>query len=169
MHAAVYPPIDRAAEGLPAAVAAVSPQGWAVLGALRAVADGQLSIAEVSRGVRRAGTSAAVARASLSRTLRRLWRAGLVELLDEAGRTLTGEVQQRHQCAALARNEPDASYRAYVAHCRAKGTPLAYTTAADFVEAWRDAARWLPYLRVQQVQLTASGRQAVNDLPMPRR
>jgi DNA-binding transcriptional ArsR family regulator len=84
MHTAVSPPSDRAAEGLPAAVAAVSPQGWTVLGALRAVADGQLSIAEVSRGVRRPGASAAVARASLSRTLRRLWRAGLVACRDDA-------------------------------------------------------------------------------------
>jgi hypothetical protein len=35
-------------------------------------------------------------------------------------------------------------------------------TAADDVEARRDMARWLPYLRVQQVQLTVAGRQTVN-------
>ena len=69
---------------------ALSPQGRAVLGAVRAGRDGQLQIPAVLRAVQRAGTRPAVARASLSRTLRRLWRAGLIESVDEAGQHLDG-------------------------------------------------------------------------------
>jgi hypothetical protein len=116
---------------------AISTQGLAVLGAVRQAANGQLPIPAVLRAVHRAGTRPAVARASLSRTLRRLWRAGLVELVDEAGRTLTGEVHQRQRWAALARAEPEAAYQAYVARRRAEGTPLAYRTAAA-----RRGPRW---------------------------
>lgn len=164
MHAAAYRPIDRPAAGRPAALAAVSPQGLAVLGALQEAAHGQLPITAVLRAVHRAGTRAPVARASLSRTLRRLWRAGLVELVAEASRSLTGEVQHQQRCAALARSAPEASYQAYVARCRAEGTPLEYFTAVEYVEAWRVSAELRPSLRVQHVVLTERGRKAVNDV-----
>lgn len=71
----------------------LSTQGLAVLQALVA-ADGRLPTADVLRRVRRPGASAAVTRASVSRTLRRLWLAGLVELADDGRRTLTAEVWQ---------------------------------------------------------------------------
>ena len=77
---------------------------------------------------------------------------------------MTGEVQQQQRWAAIVRHEPEAAYQAHVARCRANGKPLAYPTAADFVEAWRVAAEWLPYLRVQHVLLTKRGRKAVHDL-----
>ena len=57
MHAAAHPPIDRPSS--PPADVLVSPQGRAMLGALRVAADGQLSITEVLQRVRRADTRAA--------------------------------------------------------------------------------------------------------------
>jgi integrase len=70
----------------PSAALALSPQGRAVLGALPGAANGQLPIAAVFRAVHRADTRAAVERASLSRTLRRLWRAGGVLTSPRTGK-----------------------------------------------------------------------------------
>ena len=61
-----------------ARVKGISQQGRRVLGALVA---GPLPVAAVLAHVRRREISLPVARASLSRTLRRLWAAGLVELV----------------------------------------------------------------------------------------
>jgi hypothetical protein len=69
----------------------LSAQGRAVLEWLVSE-KGPLPIAPVLPHVRRPGVSLSVARAKLSRTLRRLWVAGLVEIADKQGTTLTGHV-----------------------------------------------------------------------------
>jgi CRP-like cAMP-binding protein len=70
----------------------LSTQGRAVLDALVGE-DTPVSVAVVLAHVHRPSVSLPVARASLSRTLRRLWAAGLVELLtaDATRPTLTDQ------------------------------------------------------------------------------
>ena len=94
---------------------------------------------------------------------------GLGQLIDRAGVTLTGDVQQQRTYAAIARDHPEASYRGDLARCHRLGDAVVYASAADLVSAWRDAAQELPSLRVQQVVLTETGRQAVNDVARLRR
>jgi hypothetical protein len=134
-----------------------------VLQALAAAADGHLATADVLRRVCRPGASAAVTRASVSRTLRRLWTAGLVELADGAQRTLTAKVAQRERACAAAQRHPEAAYRAYLERRRVDGQPDRYGSAARHAAAWREAVRDRPSLRVAQVQLTSTGQQAVNS------
>jgi hypothetical protein len=78
----------------------LSVQARRVLEALARTGDGQLTAREVLGHVRQPGTSLAVTRASVSRTLRRLWRAGYVELTDEHGITLTGRCSRAALAAA---------------------------------------------------------------------
>lgn len=141
----------------------LSSQGRAVLQALAAAPDGLLATADVLQRVRRPGASSAVTRASVSRTLRRLWTAGVVELADGARRTLTAEAARLEHFCAAAQREPEAAYRAYLNRRRVDGQPDAYRSASRYAAAWRQAAQQMPHLRVRAVQLTASGRQAVNS------
>ena len=76
----------------------LSPEGLAVLNACAIspvrqcygnAADDELGCMYVSELVRLSPARLAVARASLSRTLRRLWRAGCVELINQNGSSLT--------------------------------------------------------------------------------
>jgi DNA-binding transcriptional ArsR family regulator len=96
----------------------LSVQGRRVLEALARTGDGQLTVAEVLRHVRRRHTSLPVARASLSRTLRRLWTAGFVELWTRpAGwtrlTTLTKEVVEWRARYERERAAPEAAFAAY--------------------------------------------------------
>jgi hypothetical protein len=92
----------------------LSEQGRRVLEAL-AAGDGPLSVAAVLALIRRPGVTAAVARASLSRTLRRLWAAGLVELVTgHATRpTLTEQAAYWRTAYATVKASPDAAYGAF--------------------------------------------------------
>ena len=94
----------------------LSPAGRAVLRACAASpkhfdatssAGGCLNVADL---VRVAPGSRTVARASLSRTLRRLWRAGWIELINGNGYSLTA--QHAHADAALlaAERDPEGAY-----------------------------------------------------------
>ena len=60
------------------------------------------------------GQARSVARASVSRTLRRLWRRGAVELHDSrwagAGRTMSGLQHRAHAIALEAEADPEAFY-----------------------------------------------------------
>jgi len=146
------------ADGAPCPVSA---QGRAVLQALTAAVEGRLSPADVLRRVQRPGASVAVTRASLSRTLRRLWTAGLVELADGAARTLTGEADQQRRWAEIAAAQPETAYRAYLDKMRQDGQPDRYGSAGRYVAAWQEVAARMPTLRVRLVHVTGAGRAAL--------
>ena len=131
---------------------------------LEALAAGPLSVAAVLAHIRRSDVAAPVARASLSRTLRRLWAAGLVELVTghPTRPTLTDHVAYWRTAYATVQASPDAAYQAYR---RQLATPAddSYGSAAAYVDAFRMAAAERPYARVRRVVLTPNGRAAVNN------
>src|SRR6266852_9834794 len=92
----------------------VSVQGRAVLEAL-ATGDEPLPVAAVLTHIRRPEVTAPVARASLSRTLRRLWAAGLVELVTghDTRPTLTEQAAYWRTAYATVRAFPEAAYQAF--------------------------------------------------------
>jgi hypothetical protein len=94
-----------------------------------------------------------VRRASLSRSLCRLWRAGLVELADADGQTLT----EHRRWKARTKADPEAAYEEY------KASGPDYCGSLD--------AFWLarfPVFCATQVQITSAGRARLSvnsDLP----
>jgi len=138
----------------------LSTQGRAVLDALVGD-DAPVAVAVVLGDVHRPGVSLPVARASLSRTLRRLW-AGLVELLTaHATRpTLTDQAAYWRTCYATMQAAPEAHYQAY----RRSLQPPAeddFGSATAYVEAFR-AATVRPFARCVRCPLRRQGRAAVN-------
>jgi DNA-binding transcriptional ArsR family regulator len=122
------------------------------------MAAGELPVNDLVRALRRRGTSLAVTRASLSRTLRRLWRAGLVELATRYSYmpTMT-EKQQRDRARVDADiTDPVAAYERYKSVVGSEfdtcGSPEAYL--AGLRANWGRA----PDLRVQRVRITDAGR-----------
>ena len=103
--------------------------------------------------VQRPGASLNVTRASLSRTLRRLWRDGFVELSDGWRSTMTKE--QETVAAAVARHEADpvAAYERYKA-LMGEGWDR-HGSVQAFMAAQRSRR---PSLRVTHVQITDAGR-----------
>ena len=92
--------------------------------------------------MQRDGASASVTRASVSRTLRRLWTAGLVELEDVAGRTLTAEAERlQRRLADAVTAQPDVAYRAYLERLRRNGQRDRYGSATRYAASWRATAR----------------------------
>lgn len=123
---------------------------------------GQCSITELVRRLKRPGTSLTVTRASLSRTLRRLWRAGLVELVGW-GRTTMTEAHQV-ELARLAKLEADpvAAYGRYQDFVQSYDMQDGYGSVAAYMAEQRRRAH-RPDLRVKTVQITAAGRAVVNN------
>lgn len=150
----------------------VSAQGLAVLHALasakphyhpdsgNALSAGELAVVELVKIVARRGTSRGVTKASLSRTLRRLWRAGLVELMSGWGwsRTMTQahHAECKHRAARDA--DPVAAYEEYKAIVTSYDMPDAHGSAEAYMAAMRVADRRLPDVRVTRVQITKAGR-----------
>jgi DNA-binding MarR family transcriptional regulator len=135
----------------------LSVQARRVLEALARTGDGQLTVGEV-RQVRQPYTSLSVARASLSRTLRRLWTAGFLELWTRPAdrttlTTLTAELAAWRALYELERAAPEAGYAAY---CQQVVGP-----AAAYLEAGGLAAIG-PRARVRRIALLPTGRAAVN-------
>lgn len=121
--------------------------------------------------VRRSQRRPPVARASLSRTLRRLWRAGLVELTTDWGTTLTEHHAEIDDTLAAQERDPEAAFAEELDAVR-RGVPgfLPYTTADEWLGYQRSAAarrkRGKP-MRV--VCLTSEGRALVERLTSRRR
>jgi DNA-binding MarR family transcriptional regulator len=118
-------------------------------------------VAEVLRRVRRRHTSLPVARASLSRTLRRLWTAGFVELWTRPAdrttwTTLTAEVAAWRAQYERERADPEAAYAAY---CQEVAN--SFGSAAAYLEAVRAEAMH-PRARVRRIALLPPGRATVN-------
>ena len=108
---------------------------------LEALTTGPLTLAAVLAHVRRPDVSVRVTQASLSRTLRRLWAAGLVELVTghPTRPTLTEQVAYWRTAYANVQASPDAAYQAYR---RQLATPAddSYGSAAAYVDGFRRAA-----------------------------
>lgn len=115
-----------------------------------------------------AGRSAAVARASLSRALRRLWRAGLVELHDRRG-SLSAKQQEARERLVRLEGDPRGSYEDYGAWAKKVGMADRYGSAEAFLAAKRTQANAMPHLRVVVVTATTRGRDLVGRLEQPHR
>ncbi len=91
----------------------VSAQGRAVLAALASAGEPSLTPSELYAHVRRPVVSPNVARASLSRTLRRVWAGGLVEL-HALYRTFTELRDLDASLAAAVARDPAGEYQKLV-------------------------------------------------------
>ncbi len=111
----------------------------------------------------RAGRSQAVARASLSRTLRRLWRVGLVELHGRFG-SLSAKQREARERMFRFEADPQSGYEGYRAWARAIGICDCYGSAEAFLAAKRAQANALPRLWVVRVAATTLGRELVEGL-----
>lgn len=114
----------------------------------------------------RAGRSQAVARASLSRTLRRLWRAGLVELYGRSG-SLSAKQQEARERLVRFEADPLGSYQSYRAWARAARIADGYGSPEAFLVAKRRQVKTAPRLRVVRVTVTTLGRDFVGRLETP--
>jgi hypothetical protein len=119
----------------------LSRQGRQVLEALAQPADGRREIWRLVKLLRPSHGSAASTKASLSRTLRRLWQAGYVELEGGWARVTLTEKQAAAD-AQLARLEAgyEAEYEVVRArHLKGDGTCgfFPFNTAADYLEHQR--------------------------------
>ena len=147
----------------------VSSQGRAVLSALASTQELSLTPSELREHVRRPGVSPNVARASLSRTLRRLWAGGLVEL-HALYRTFTELRDRDASLAAAVERDPAGEYQKLVEFT----TRLAALTGGEArvvcnsPEAFRREAekrvRRPPRGRIRAVRLTEAGRAAADRL-----
>lgn len=126
-------------------------------------AGGSASVAQL---VRRSGRSVRVARASLSRTLRRLWLRGLVELEDDWGHPLTQGIASIEQDLARHERDPDEAFR-----CDREARALfPYATAREYLDVHRREARTVTrYRRTRRARVTVAGRQVLARLTARRR
>lgn len=114
----------------------------------------------------RSGRSQAVARASLSRTLRRFWLAGLVELHDRRG-SLSAKQQEARDRLVRFEGDPRGSYEDYRSWAKKVGRADRYGSAEAFLAAQRMQAKAVPNLRVVRVTATTRGRDLVGSLETP--
>src|SRR5438128_2517891 len=145
----------------------LSDQGRRVLQAVASTTDGQLTVCDLIAVIRQPSTSLPVARASVSRTLRRLWAARLVELVTHhpTRPALTDEAAYWRSLHATVQAAPDDTYRKYRAQLAAGGDRSdddRFGSAAALVAAFKDAAA-CPHARVHRVRLTPQGRAVVNN------
>jgi hypothetical protein len=138
----------------------LSVQARRVLEALARTGDGQLTVREVLGQVRQPGTSLAVTRASVSRTPRRLWRAGYVEVTDKRGITLTGHVAPIQRWVQAVATAPALAYRAYLKQQGATNNPC--SSASAYATACADYAARMHEMRVRTVTPTDASHAAVN-------
>jgi len=131
---------------------------------LAAAADiGGVLVRDLVRLQVRPGRSPAVTRASLSRTLRRLWRAGLVELHDRLDSLSTKRQMARERLQRF-EADPVGSYQGYRSWAAQLRRADAYGSAEAFLAAKRVQASAVPHLRVVRVTATPRGRELVGRL-----
>ena len=140
----------------------VSVQGRSVLEALVESEEGLQSPNELTQLIVRGGASLSVARASLSRTLRRLWSAGLVELESTRGKTFSELRQDSKDRAERARRDPAGFYQGYCKWVSTVGGRPIVASADEWLALKQRQARRPPTGRVRVVILTEAGRDAVN-------
>lgn len=149
--------------------ARVSRQALTILEVLARFEPGhQLRLRAVRMLAFRRDVTYGVARASLSRTLRRLWHAGLVELYDGSWRSLTAEYQRALAHANQVAADPDAAYAHFCQFFSCAHVNRWYDGVAAYVAAMQEKARRGPQgFHVQGVSLTDAGRQRLTPLIGP--
>lgn len=150
-------------EALPIRRRALSSQAIAVLETLSQQPADRMSIRELVELLRPGHGSRASTRASLSRTLRRLWRAGLVELKNDWGWTLTERHAELDTQLTQHEADPEAAYARELAAIE-RGAPgfFPYDSPAEYLEH----KRWWNvhlkrYMRNSVVELTARGQEQI--------
>ena len=135
-----------------------------ILTAAASRSEAGASVREIVTAARRAGRSLPVARASVSRALRRLWLRGAVELHDRrcvgAGRTMSERRQRAREIVAAAQANPEQFYKGalrFYALIR-KHNYDPWGSADACVAAKERQAEELPKLRTVRVTVTPSGR-----------
>jgi hypothetical protein len=118
---------------------------------------GRRSVAEIVRAVRVPGSTLQVTRASVSRTLRRLWRDGLVDLF--AGWRSMSDARAEG-AARLAEKEadPEQAYRDYCELMENIGLSDSCGSAEAYI-AFQRRRLTRPDMRVTTVQITDAGRE----------
>ncbi len=149
--------------------ARLSPQGLAVLNAcagshLRLAqgegASGHGGCMYVADLVRLAPGRRAVARASVSRTLRRLWRAGWVELVNAHGYSLTACHADVKVDLQAAERDPEGTF----ARAAAAQGFFPFLTPEEFLEHLRGSVERLTRSQlVKVVQITSAGRERLSS------
>lgn len=140
----------------------VSPLMANILIAVASRAEAGSSVRELVAAAERAGRKRSVARAGVSRVIRRLWLQGLVELHDSRsvgmGRTMSSRRQRARQIVAEVLANPEASYQGALALTTfvKRGDPWGSADACIAAKI-TEAAR-IPRLRVVRVVITYSGR-----------
>jgi hypothetical protein len=118
-----------------------------------------------------AGERPAVVKASVSRTLRRLWRLGLVELHEMTSGyrfCATARRLNSQRIFETVRDDPQAAYRQYTQESSALAAMVGvrfkdhHGSAEAFLAAKERAFNEYPRMRVRYVELTAQGERAVN-------
>jgi hypothetical protein len=136
---------------------------------------GRISIREVIRRRISEGAKPGVAKASLSRTLRRLWLLGLIDLHELGSGYRFCATEKRLNAQRIleeTRQDPQVAYQGYVQWAKAfaamVGRPSAfkdaYGNAEAFLAAKERAFAECPAIRARYIEATAQGLQAVNSL-----
>jgi DNA-binding MarR family transcriptional regulator len=143
----------------------LSRQGKDVLDALAQPANGRLEIWRLVKRLQSLHGSVASTRASLSRTLRRLWQAGYVELENDWRVTLTEQQAEADARLAQLEADPEGEYRRQ-ADAIAAGKPgfFPFTSATEYLEHRRwSIRRWdKRNNRHTAAVLTPAGRERVS-------
>jgi hypothetical protein len=142
----------------PIAKMPISTQGRAVL-ALVATRSQPFSMSQVAESCQDHRRSRGSARASLSRTLRRLWRAGLIELLTGTYTTFTSYHAEIDRRLARVEQDPKTVFQLAVAKGALEQSPEDYLRTARV-----QAARRRRNIRAMHVQITPVGRAALARL-----
>lgn len=155
----------------------VSPQGLAILQALaasrgrkdwrrvRPYAPGELPTSDLVKLLTRPRVAKGVLKASLSRTLRRLWRAGLVELQAATWqKTMTEQQRERVQKVQQLEADPVAAYQDYRRVVASLRLPDKHGSPAAYLAAMRVRTERPPDVRVTTVSITKAGRALVNSV-----
>jgi hypothetical protein len=143
-------------------VTRLSPQGLTVLEALAQPPSGRLTIRRLVTLLQPAHSTPASTRASLSRTLRRLWRAGLVELEHDGGLTLTEMQTATDAELACFDADPAGDYAAVLAKIAAGRIPACFarkSQAAYLAYRRQQIADRTRHARTRAAVLTAAGRE----------
>jgi hypothetical protein len=140
---------------------------------LRSKRMGRISIQEIVQERIAEGVKLSVARASVSRTLRRLWLLGLIELYEfdstDYRRCATAKRLNAQKILERVRQDPQAQYREWIQWA----TGLARMAGISFSDPYGSPEEFLaekervfaecPSIRARYVEATALGLQAVNS------
>ena len=131
----------------------------------RDYAAGELPTADLVALFERSTVTKEVLKASLSRTLRRLWRLGLVELKSAASwqKTMTEQQRAREKRFQQLAKDPAAAYAQYQGFVASYKMEDSYGSPAAYLEAQRAKLQRTPDVRVQTIAITKAGRALVNS------